>query len=174
MRLHPCRLGRRLIDRTAFSRNRRDAKRRLAVDRGYNPPAMLAQHFQAILHLHVGCVILSGTLFFARGLMRLRGRAVANHRALRMLSYAIDTTLLGAAVLLTLIIHQFPFANGWLTVKLGLLLLYIVLGSLALKRARTAHARLAAFVAALATYGLIVSVAMTQNPLGLLGLLAGF
>lgn len=133
---------------------------------------MLAQHFHAILQLHVGSVILSGSLFFARGLMRLRGLALANHRALRILSYLIDTVLLGAAILLTLIVRQYPMANAWLTVKVGLLLVYIVLGSLALKRARTGHVRLAAFVAALATYGFIVSVAVTQNPLGLLGVLS--
>jgi uncharacterized membrane protein SirB2 len=130
---------------------------------------MLAQNFQAILHLHVGCVILSGSLFLARGLMRLRGLALANHRALRILSYLIDTILLGAAIALTLIIHQYPFANAWLTVKLGSLLLYILLGSIALKRARTSRVRLAAFVAALATYGFIVSVALSRNPLGLFG-----
>ena len=135
---------------------------------------MLAQHFQIILHLHIGSVILSGSLFFVRGLMRLRGLALANHRSLRLLSYGIDTVLLGAAILLTFIIRQYPLANAWLTVKLVLLLVYIVLGSLALKRARSNRARMLAFIAALATYGSIVSVAVTQNPLGLLGgLLAG-
>jgi uncharacterized membrane protein SirB2 len=127
---------------------------------------MLAPHFQAILQLHVGCVILSGALFCTRGLMRLRGLALANHRVLRILSYLIDTTLLGAAILLTLIIHQYPLANAWLTVKVLLLLAYIVLGSLALKRAQGGRARLAAFAGALAAYGLIVSVALTQSPLG--------
>lgn len=130
---------------------------------------MLAQHFLTILHLHVGSVILSGALFFVRGLMRLRGLAVANHRVLRILSYLIDTVLLTTAILLTLIIHQYPLANAWLTVKIGLLLVYIVLGSLALKRARTRRARLASFLGALAAYGFIVSVALTQSPLGLLG-----
>lgn len=127
---------------------------------------MLAPHFLAILHLHVGSVILSGALFFARGLMRLRGLPLANHRALRIVSYVIDTVLLGAAILLTLIVRQYPLANAWLTVKVGMLLVYIVLGSLALKRARTAGTRLAAFLAALAAYGFIVSVALTRSPLG--------
>jgi uncharacterized membrane protein SirB2 len=102
---------------------------------------MLAQHYLTILHLHVGCVVLSGTLFGARGLMRLRGLALANHRALRIASYLIDTALLTAAILLTLVIHQYPLANGWLTVKLAVLLAYIALGALALKRARSERGR---------------------------------
>jgi uncharacterized membrane protein SirB2 len=134
---------------------------------------MLAQHYLQILHLHVGCVILSGCLFFVRGVLRLSGQAVASHRALRLLSVLIDTTLLTAAILLTLIIRQYPLLQAWLTVKLALLLVYIVLGSLALKRAQTRRARLLAFIGAICTYGFIVSVALTHNPLGLLGRVAG-
>lgn len=133
---------------------------------------MLAPHYLQILHLHIGCVMLSGAVFLARGLMRLRGLPLANHRALRIASYLIDTVLLTAAILLTLIIRQYPLVHGWLTVKLGLLLLYIVLGSLALKRARTDSGRLAAFLGALLTYGAIVSVAITHHPLGVFSLLS--
>lgn len=134
---------------------------------------MLAAHYFAILHLHVACVILSGTLFGARGLMRLKGLALAHHRALRIASYLIDTVLLGAAILLTLIIHQYPLVNGWLSMKLGLLALYIVLGSLALKRARAPRARALAFVGALLCYGFIISIALTKRPLGVIALLPG-
>ena len=129
---------------------------------------MLAPHYFQILHLHVGCVILSGTLFFTRGVLRLSGQAVANHWALRLLSVVIDTTLLTAAILLTLIIRQYPLQQAWLTVKVALLLVYIVLGSLALKRARTRRGRGAAFAGALATFAYLVGVAVTRNPWGLL------
>lgn len=135
------------------------------------PSTMLAQHYLTILHLHVGCVMLSGTLFAARGLMRLRGLALANHRGLRIASYLIDTALLTAAILLTLVIHQYPLVNGWLTVKLVALAAYIVLGSLALKRARSERGRRRAFAAALGCYGFIVSVALRHDPWGVLGLL---
>ena len=61
--------------------------------------------------------------------------------------------------------------NGWLTAKLLLLLLYIPLGSIALKRARTPAGRLASLVAALSTFTLIISVAVTHQPFGWLPLL---
>jgi uncharacterized membrane protein SirB2 len=134
---------------------------------------MLTQHYFLILHLHIACVILSGALFFARGIMRMRESPLANHRVLRVSSYVIDTTLLAAAILLTLIIRQYPLTQGWLTAKVALLLVYVVLGSLALKRARTRRARLLTFLGALAVYGYIIGVAIAHHPLGVFRLIAG-
>ena len=48
---------------------------------------------------------------------------------LRYLSYTIDTVLLTAALMLATILHQYPFVHAWLTVKVLLLVVYIVLGS---------------------------------------------
>ena len=91
----------------------------------------------------------------------------ANHAALRYLSYAIDTTLLTAALMLVTILHQYPFVQAWLTVKVVLLVVYIVLGSLALKRAHTRRAQVACFFAAVSVYLFIASVARTHNPFGI-------
>jgi uncharacterized membrane protein SirB2 len=99
-------------------------------------------------------------------LLRLVDSPLANTRALRWTSYVIDTVLLAAAILLTLILHQYPLVNGWLTMKTGLLVLYIALGMVALKRARTRFASVAALIAALLTYGLIIGVAITHRPSG--------
>jgi uncharacterized membrane protein SirB2 len=87
---------------------------------------------------------------------------------LRRLSYAIDTALLGAALLLLAILDLNPFVVPWLGTKIGLLLLYIVLGSLALKRAPTRRLRAASLVAALLCFGFMVSVALAHNPFGIL------
>ncbi|MBS0416072.1 MAG: SirB2 family protein [Proteobacteria bacterium] len=132
---------------------------------------MLVGHYLQVLHLHVGCVVLSGSLFSARALLRISNNPLANHRGLRMLSYVIDTTLLGAAILLTLILHQYPFVNGWLTTKVLLLVLYIVLGTIALKRARSGAARVLAMLAALTVFGYIIGVAVQHHPAGWLRLL---
>ena len=53
-----------------------------------------------------------------------------------------------------------------LGVKLMLLVLYIVLGSLALKRAPTPGLQRAGYAGALAVYLFMVSVAMAHHPLG--------
>src|SRR5579859_1573243 len=123
----------------------------------------LAAHYLAIRHLHLACVALSGALFSARGLLRVADSAFANHRILRLTSYVIDTTLLAAALLLTAIVHQYPFVNGWLTVKVLLLVPYIALGIIALKRARTARARALALLGALAAFAAIIAVAIIHT-----------
>ncbi|WP_062535518.1 SirB2 family protein [Mizugakiibacter sediminis] len=132
----------------------------------------LAYFYPQIKLLHIWCVALSGTLFLLRGSLRMAGVGFANHAALRYLSYAIDTTLLTAALMLVAILRQYPFVQGWLTVKVLLLAVYIALGTLALKRGRTPRARAVAFVAALAVYAFIVSVAIAHDPRGVFALLS--
>jgi uncharacterized membrane protein SirB2 len=78
-----------------------------------------------------------------------------------------------AAILLTLIIRQYPLTAAWLTAKLGLLVVYIVLGSVALKRVQTKPVQLLAFVSAVGVYGYIISIAVTHHPLGIFHLLGG-
>jgi len=50
--------------------------------------------------------------------------------------------LLTAAMMLSSILRMYPFVHSWLTVKVVLLLVYVVLGTFALKRGRTARVRL--------------------------------
>jgi len=126
----------------------------------------MAAWYLQILWTHIGCVIASGSLFFTRGCMMLAGLPTANHVALRRISVAIDSLLLVAAIALTIIIHQYPFVQAWLTVKVILLVVYIVLGVFALRRGRTRAIRTACFAAAMVVFLFIVNVARTHDPLG--------
>jgi uncharacterized membrane protein SirB2 len=117
---------------------------------------------------HIGCVLLSGSLFCVRGLLMLGGSRYTNHVLLRWLSYAIDSALLTAALMLVTLLHQYPFQQAWLTVKLLLLVIYVLLGVMALRRARSFRARAACFAAAVLVYLFIVSVARAHDPLGVL------
>lgn len=126
----------------------------------------MAAWYLQILWIHIGCVIASGSLFFTRGCMMLAGMPVANHVALRRISVVIDSPLLAAAIALTTIIHQYPFVQAWLTVKVILLVVYIVLGVFALRRGRTRAVRATCFAAAMLVFLFIVTVARTHDPLG--------
>ncbi|MCB1564668.1 MAG: SirB2 family protein [Rhodanobacteraceae bacterium] len=129
---------------------------------------MIAYYLQ-IKWVHVAAVIASGALFGLRGLLVWAGREqLAMWAPLRYLSYSIDTVLLTAALMLVTILHQYPFVHAWLTVKVLLLVVYIVLGTLALKRGKTMNQRRIWFVAALAVYLFIVSVARSHSALGAL------
>lgn len=116
---------------------------------------------------HVGAVILSGALFFARGMLVLAGRqARAMAPPVRYLSYSIDTLLLLAALLLVAILPSVTYGNGWLWIKLLLLPVYVALGWMALHKAATRTTRIAFFAAAVLTYLMMASIARAHHPLG--------
>ncbi len=120
-----------------------------------------------IRYVHITAVTLSGALFFIRAAAgNIFGVSWTMSAPVRYLSYTIDSTLLTAALMLMTIVHQFPFVNNWLTAKVLLLVIYIVLGSYALKRAKTQRSRLLFSAAALVVFGLIVGVAHAHDPLG--------
>lgn len=123
--------------------------------------------------VHVGAVFASGALFLLRGLGVQLGQRWPAFAPVRYLSYTVDTVLLTAALMLMTMLQQYPFVHSWLTVKILLIVVYIVLGAFAIRRGRTRQVRLACFVAALATFGFIVSVARTHTPLGLFARFAG-
>jgi uncharacterized membrane protein SirB2 len=118
-------------------------------------------------HLHMSCAALSGALFLLRGLWMLQDSPRLGRRWVRTLPHLVDTVLLASAVTLAMWSAQYPLAQPWLTAKVGALLLYIVLGSVALKRGRSKGIRAAAFLGALATFAYIVAVALSKNPLPL-------
>jgi len=127
----------------------------------------MIEFYPQIKFVHVLCVILSGSLFALRGMLMLARSRFSNHVALRVLSYAIDTVLLTAALMLVTSLHQYPFVQAWLTVKVLLLVVYIVLGVFALKRGRTRSVQMGCYFAALLVYAFIVSVARAHSPWGL-------
>ena len=122
--------------------------------------------YLALRHLHLTAVVLSFALFALRGLWMLADSPYLQRRWVRIVPHLIDTVLLASAIGLTLTLQQYPFVNGWLTAKVLALIAYIILGSIALKRGPTKPIRAVAWVAALATFGYIVSVALTRSPLG--------
>lgn len=127
----------------------------------------MIEFYPQIKAAHVGLVILSGALFALRGTFVLAGMRWPLSLPVKWASYTIDTALLTAAAMLLTILHGTGmFANGWLTLKMVLLVVYIVLGIFALTRARTMRARILFFLGALATYGMMYSIARAHHPMG--------
>jgi uncharacterized membrane protein SirB2 len=112
---------------------------------------------------HIGLVGVSVALFVARGLGVLGGAAWPMRAGVRRLSVSIDTLLLTAGGALWWLLGLRPERDHWLLVKLVLVVVYVVLGSLALKRAPTGGTRALAFVAALACVWAVVTIALTHD-----------
>lgn len=129
---------------------------------------MLAEFYPWIKSTHIGLVQASGLLFVLRGIGGLAGATFGMRKGVRWLSYGIDIALLGAAIALLAILHLNPFTTAWLALKLTLLLVYIVLGSLALKRARTRPGRTIAFGAAVFCFATMYRIARLHDPVAIL------
>jgi uncharacterized membrane protein SirB2 len=124
--------------------------------------------YQNVKLIHQGAVALSFAGFFARGLGALRGAAWIRSRAARTLPHVVDTVLLVSAIALAWMLRISPLAAPWLLAKIVALVLYIGLGMLALRPATPRALRITAYVAALATFLYIVSVALSKDPGGYL------
>ena len=127
----------------------------------------MIEFYAQIKWVHILMVMCSGSLFLLRGVLVQTGKPrFAMAAPVRYLSYSIDTTLLTAALMLLTILPGAVFANGWLTTKLILLVVYVILGTFALKRGRTPRTRTLFFLAALATFVTMYGIARMHSPLG--------
>jgi uncharacterized membrane protein SirB2 len=120
--------------------------------------------YLALKHLHILFAALSITGFTARGLLAMRCSPLLQRRPwLRRLPHINDTLLFGAGIWLAVLTQQIPFVDTWLTVKLGAVLLYIVLGFVALRSRFPAWLRLISGIVALVVATYIVHVALSKN-----------
>lgn len=127
--------------------------------------------YLTVKYLHITCVVLSGSGFFLRGLLMLDDSPLLQQRWLKIAPHVNDTVLLAAALVLTVLIGQYPFVDAWVTAKVFGLTGYIILGALALKPGLGKGARIASWLAAQAVFAYIVSVALSKDARGFLGML---
>lgn len=123
--------------------------------------------------LHIASALLSAAGFLLRGYWMLRGSPLLRHRLTRVVPHLVDTVLLTSAVALSVVLHQYPLVHAWITAKVAALLVYIVLGAIALNYGRTPRVRRVALLGALLTLAYIFSVALSRNPAGFLRHLPG-
>ena len=121
--------------------------------------------FMTIKLVHISCVVFSYLLFVLRGVWMLRSSPMLQHSWVKIAPHIVDTTLLLSAITLAVQLSLSPFSAPWLMAKIIALLLYILLGTLALKRAKTLKIRLVFWLLAQLVFFYIVSVALTHNPL---------
>ena len=118
-----------------------------------------------VKHLHIGMAYLSISLFILRSSLSVAGSPLLQHKVVKILPHLVDTFLLLFAILLMITIKQYPFADTWLTAKLIALLFYIGIGTIAIKRGKTAVLRLWASIIAVMIFTYILGVAKTHHAL---------
>ena len=122
--------------------------------------------YPQIKQFHIVIALLSGALFALRGGFALAGARWPRAWPVKWLSYAIDTSLLTAAMMLLTILPWAMFANGWLLAKIALLFVYVVLGVLALRPQRSRRERSLYYAAALLAFAAIYGIARAHHPMG--------
>jgi uncharacterized membrane protein SirB2 len=115
---------------------------------------------------HQGLVVLSVAGFALRGIASFVDADWVRGRAARTLPHVVDTALLVSGVMVAWMLRLSPGEAPWLLAKWLGLVVYIGLGVVALRPGRPRRVRIAAWLAALATVGWMITVAATKDPLG--------
>jgi uncharacterized membrane protein SirB2 len=125
--------------------------------------------YAAIKGIHMLSVTLSYLLFFVRGIWMIQQSPLLQQRWVRIVPHVIDTILLASALTMAAMIWSALPDHAWLVTKIIGVVIYIGLGTVALKRGRTLSMRIAAWGAAQAVFFYIAGVAITRSPLLWLG-----
>ena len=125
----------------------------------------MADYFLPLRTFHMACAGLSIAGFFLRWIWMLRDSPLLQNRVTKIAPHIVDTALLLSAILLVGIVG-FGANAAWLSAKIAGLVVYIALGTFALKRGRTKSARAVFGVLAIVTFAFIASVARSHDPLG--------
>lgn len=119
-------------------------------------------NYIAIKHLHVTSAVLSILFFVVRAYWSVAGSVLLQARIVKILPHIIDTVLLVCGIILAAMIGP---SQPWILAKIVALVLYIGIGTIAIKRGKTPRSRAIAALMAIAVYGYIIGVAIKHNPM---------
>lgn len=130
----------------------------------------MAELYIPLKHSHLMFVAISLLFFASRAVASLLGAQWLQKKWAKVSPHIIDTLLLGTGVALTMAVQQYPLVHHWLTVKIALLVAYIVFGILGMK-ATVKPKKIMFFGLSFISVIMLLSVARTHNPLGLFSML---
>jgi uncharacterized membrane protein SirB2 len=113
--------------------------------------------------IHISAAILTISGFVLRGYWMLSGSPKLQLKLTKILPHILDTIFLASGIALLVTLHLPLLSQAWLMTKIAALLVYIVLGAIALGRGKTLRARTTAFMLALATFAYIYGVAISKS-----------
>ena len=115
-------------------------------------------------YAHLALALLSLTGFLLRGFWMIRASPLLDRRATRTVPHVVDTLFLLSGVALVLTLSLPVMQSPWLLAKFAGLVVYVVLGAIALRRGPTLAVRQIAFVGALSAFAYIVGAAVSKSP----------
>jgi len=115
--------------------------------------------------VHVGLVILSLSGFILRGIWMLYFPARLQRHWVRITPHIVDTLLFASGIALAFTLELNPAATPWFAVKLIAIVIYILAGSVALRRGRNKATRSVALIIALSAAAWAAGGALSHQPL---------
>lgn len=120
-------------------------------------------NYLVIKHLHMTAAGLSIAFFIIRAYWSITENGLLQKKVVKILPHVIDTVLLIAAIWLSILLGP-AAAQPWVLTKIVLLIAYIGVGTVAIKRGRTPRTRAIAAVIAVLIFIYIVGVAIKHHP----------
>lgn len=120
-------------------------------------------------HIVLAAISISG--FVLRGFWMMTDSGLLANKVVRIAPHVVDTLFLASGIALVVQLSLPLMQSPWLLAKLGALVVYIVLGTLALRRGPTMPLRQIAFVGALSAFAYIVGAAIAKSPASWIALL---
>jgi uncharacterized membrane protein SirB2 len=121
------------------------------------------------VHTFAAVATISG--FLLRGWWMLRDSDLLQHRVTKIVPHINDAILLLAGIGMLWVLQLNPLTQTWLLAKFAGLIVYILLGTVALKRGPTKEIRSIALAAAVAVFAWVAGVALAKSPLSWLHLI---
>lgn len=121
--------------------------------------------YSLVLTVHLLAVTVTLSLFVLRFYWQCRQSPALQQRWVKVVPHINDTLLLVSGIALIVINRFYPFTaqESWLTAKLFGVIIYILLGHIALgRRQRSLSLRWVAFILALVCFFLIAQAAITK------------
>ena len=126
------------------------------------------EHYLILKHLHIAAAYASLAFFVLRAFWSVRGVALLQARWVKIVPHLMDTLLLTLGVTLAVILNFWPLPL-WLSAKITALVIYILLGTVAIKRGKTPKIRATAAIAAVLVFAYIIGAAVERSALSWLG-----
>lgn len=121
--------------------------------------------YMAVKHIHLTLIAVSVLFFITRYVWVMTNSGMMQKKWVKIAPHVIDSMLLVSALVLCVIISQYPFMTGWLTEKFIGLVLYIGFGLLALKLGKDKKVKTVGFIFAVATIAFMGKLAVTKQAL---------
>ncbi len=119
--------------------------------------------YETVKLIHISTVVLTILGFVLRSYWMFTNSPKLQQRLVKIVPHIVDTVLLISGIALIVILNLPVLSHNWLLMKFAALVVYVVLGAIALGRGKTLRSRSLAFVLSLAIFAYIVGVALSKS-----------